>query len=98
VIEACAADIPALEELYFGRRRRGRIDLLTEYLKQRAESGHVVAMPDMSVASQIITESVAWFGWKRFEGRDAARFDDESARRTVIEFICNALLPEAIRR
>jgi AcrR family transcriptional regulator len=98
VIEACAADIPALEELYFGRRRRGRIDLLTEYLRRRAASGHLLSMPDAAVASQIITESVAWFAWKRFEGRDATRFDDESARRTVIEFVCNALLPEGGRR
>ena len=94
VIEACAADIPTLEDLYFGRRRRGRIDLLTEYLKQRAGSGHLISLPDMAVASQIITESVAWFAWKRFEGRDATRFDDDLARRTVVEFICNALLPE----
>lgn len=97
VIEACAADIPSLEELYFGRRRRRRIDLLTQYLELRAGSGHVVSMPDMAVASQIITESVAWFAWKRFEGHDATRFDDELARRTVIEFVCNALLPDGTR-
>lgn len=98
VIEACAADIPALEELYFGRRRRGRIDLLTEYLMRRAVSGHLVSMPDMAVAAQIVTESVAWFAWKRFEGRDAGRFDDELARRTVVEFVCNALLAGPGRR
>lgn len=94
VIEACAPDIPALEEMYFGRRRRRRIDLLTEYLHLRAGSGHVVQLPDMAVGAQIITEAVAWFAWKRFEGHDANRFDDELARQTVVEFVCNALLPE----
>ena len=92
VIEACAADVPALEALYFGRGRRGRIELLTRYLQRRADSGHLVRLPDMAVAAQIVTESVAWFAWKRFEGRDANRFDDELARRTVVEFICRALL------
>ena len=95
VIEACAADIPALESLYFGRGRRGRINLLTRYLERRAESGHLVRFPDMAVAAQIVTEAVAWFAWKRFEGRDADRFDDEVARRTVVEFVCQALLPGA---
>lgn len=98
VIEACATDIPALEELYFGRRRRRRIDLLTEYLKRRAETGHLRPLPDIAVAAQIITESVAWFAWKRYEGRDAIRFDDELTRYTVVEFICNALLPEGTPR
>jgi AcrR family transcriptional regulator len=98
VIEACAADIPALDELYFGRRRRRRIDLLTEYLTLRAEGGQLVTMPDIAVAAQIITESVAWFAWKRLEGHDSTRFDDELTRYTVVEFICNALLPEGTRR
>ena len=97
VIEACAADVPELEALYFGRRRRGRIDLLSEYLERRSESRHLVQMPDMAVAAQIVTESVAWFAWKRFEGRDASRFDDELARRTVVKFICHALLPGGAR-
>jgi AcrR family transcriptional regulator len=94
VIEACAADLPPLEALYFGRRRRGRIDLLRDYLQRRAASGHLRSLPDMAVAAQIVTETVAWFAWKRHEGRDSSRFDDGLARATVVEFVCNALLPE----
>jgi AcrR family transcriptional regulator len=93
VIEACAADLPPLEALYFGRRRRGRIDLLSDYLQRRTASGHLRSLPDMAVAAQIVTETVAWFAWKRQESRDASRFDDDVARATVVEFICNALLP-----
>jgi AcrR family transcriptional regulator len=94
VIEACAADLPPLEALYFGRRRRGRIDLLRDYLVRRAASGHLRSLPDMAVTAQIVTETVAWFAWKRHESRDASRFDDEVTRATVVEFVCNALLPE----
>ena len=98
VIEASAADLPPLEAMYFGRGRRRRIDLLGEYLRRRAASGHFRSLPDMAVAAQIVTETVAWFAWKRLEGRDASRFDDETARRTVIEFVCDALVPvEAAR-
>ena len=91
VVEACAADLPALEAMYFGRGRRADIDLLGEYLRRRAASGHLRSFPDMAVAAQIVTETVAWFGWKRLEGRDASRFDDDMARRTVLEFVCSAL-------
>lgn len=94
VIEACAADLPPLEALYFGRRRRGRIDLLRNYLQRRAASGYLRSLPDMAVAAQIVTETVAWFAWKRHESRDASRFDDNITRATVVEFVCNALLPE----
>jgi len=94
VIEACAADLPPLEALYFGRRRRGRIDLLGDYLQRRAASGHLRSLPDMAVAAQIVTETIAWFAWKRRESHDASRFDDDAARTTVVEFVCNALLPE----
>ncbi len=92
MIESCASDLPALEELYFGRRRRGQIDLLVRYLHRRSAEGRLADLPDLAVASQLVHESVAWFAWTRFEGRDASRFDDETARKTVIEFCCNALV------
>src|ERR1700739_2016098 len=94
VIEACAADLPPLDALYFGRLRRGRIDLLGDYLQRRAASGHLRSLPDMAVAAQIVTETIPWLAWKRQESRDASRFDDDVARTTVVEFICKALLPE----
>ena len=39
-------------------------------------------------------ELVTWFAWHRHEGRDTALYDDKTARRTVIEFICAALIPQ----
>lgn len=91
VIEKCALDLPELDELYFGRRRRGQIDLLTTYLQRRVDGNCLRAYPDTAVAAQIVTETVAWFAWKRREGHDAERFDDELSRRTVVEFVCDAL-------
>jgi AcrR family transcriptional regulator len=98
VIESCAADLPALEELYFGRHRRGHIDLFAQYVQIRAASGCFLPFSDMVIASQVVIETIAWSAWKRHEGRDATRFDDNRARRTVIEFTCNALLGEAAVR
>jgi AcrR family transcriptional regulator len=92
LIEACATDIPALEELYYGRRRRRYHDQLTEYLRLRTAQGCLSKMPDVDVAAQLITETVVWFAGKRLMGHDAHRFDDEGARSTVIAFICRALV------
>jgi len=98
VIESCAADLPPLEELYFKRQRRGHIDQFTQYVQIRAATGCFSTLSDSVIASQIVTETIAWSAWKRHEGRDATRFDDDLARRTVIEFTCNALLGEGTVR
>jgi hypothetical protein len=59
VIGACAADLPAPEAMYFGHGRRRRIDLLSDYLRRRAASGRLRTLPDLAVAAQIVTETVA---------------------------------------
>jgi len=54
-------------------------------------------MPDARVAARLVVESVAWFAWHRREGRDAALYDDQAGRRTVIELACAARLRAAGR-
>ena len=54
-------------------------------------------MPDITVAARAVTESVSWFAWHRHQGRDSALYDDQTARRTVIEFVCAALIPGSAR-
>jgi hypothetical protein len=60
-----------------------------------AASRRLRPMPDAMVAARVVTESVAWFAWHRREGRDAALYDDQTARRTVIEFVCAVLVPDS---
>jgi AcrR family transcriptional regulator len=93
VIERCAVDLPELEAFYFGKYR-GRVqDRLARYLEQRTRAGYLRAMPDLATTARLVSESIVWFAWHRREGRDAYESDDETARRTVIEFVCAALLP-----
>jgi len=94
VIERCAVDVPELEEFYYQRARLAYFGLLARYLDVRTAAGYLRAMPDAAVTARIITESIAWFAWKRHEGRDALLYDDDVVRRTVVEFICAALLEE----
>jgi len=92
VMERCAVDLPELEAFYFGRARVAYFARLTRYLEDRAANGYLRAMPDASVTARLVTESVAWFAWKRHQGRDADLYDDAVVRRTVVEFVCAALL------
>ncbi len=92
VIERSAVDLPELDELYFRRGRRGQFGHLARYLEQRAASGHLRTMPDATVAARLVTEAITWFAWHRRQDRDAASYDDVQARRTVIAFVCNALI------
>src|ERR1700688_192462 len=92
VIERCAVDLPELEALYFQRGRPSHLAQLTKYLEQRGASGHLRTMPDAAVAARLVTEAITWFAWHRREDRDARSYDDEAARRTVIDCVCHALI------
>lgn len=94
VIECCAAELPALEALWFGRARADSYAELGRYLARRMAKGLLRPMPDVTVAARVVTESLSWFAYHRHRGRDAALYDDQTARHTVIEFVCAALLPE----
>ncbi len=94
VIERCAVEMPELESAWFDMARAGSFEQLGSYLERRMAAGLLRPMPDSEVAARIVTETLSWFGYHRHEGRDSALYKDETARRTVIEFICAALVPE----
>jgi AcrR family transcriptional regulator len=93
VVERCAAELPELETLWFGEARAGIFAELAEYLRRGAASGRLRPMPDATVAARLVAELVAWFAWHRRNSHDAGLYDDQLARRTVIEFVCAALVP-----
>jgi AcrR family transcriptional regulator len=94
VIERCAVDLPTIEEFYYRRTRVGYFGRLAQYLEKRSAAGHLRPMPDYPVAARVVSESISWFAWHRREGRDALLYDDDMARKTVIEFVCAALLKD----
>jgi AcrR family transcriptional regulator len=95
VIERCAVEIPELEAAWFGLARAGSFEELGTYLDRRMAHGLLRRMPDAEVAARVVTESLSWFAWHRREGRDSTLYDDNAVRRTVVEFICAALIPES---
>jgi AcrR family transcriptional regulator len=94
VIERCAVEMPELEAAWFGLARAGSFEELGNYLERRMAEGKLRSMPDAEVAARVVTESLSWFAWHRHEGRDSALYDDDVVRRTVVAFICAALIPQ----
>jgi len=94
VVERCAPEIPELEKAWFGGGRADIYADLAEYLRRRAASGQLRAMPDARMAAHVVGEMAAWSAWHRRHGHDGKLFDDETARRTTIEFACAALVPD----
>jgi AcrR family transcriptional regulator len=105
IIERCAVEIPELETLWFGdtgggghvglAKRGGRHAGLTKYVERRMATGRLRPMPNVAIATRVVVESVAWFAWHRHQSRDSALYDDQTARHTVVEFACAALIPES---
>jgi hypothetical protein len=93
IIERCAVEIPQLEEAWFGFARAGTFEELGAHFEPRVAEGLLRTMPDYRVAARIITEALSWSSWHRREGRDAAVYDDDAARPTVIDLIRAALVP-----
>jgi AcrR family transcriptional regulator len=93
VIERCALDLSELDAFYFGRARSGFFARLTEYVQMRAEGGFLRTTPDAAVTARLIIESIVWFAWKRRQGRDAHTYDDDLVRRSVLDFVCAAVVP-----
>ena len=94
VVERCAPEIPELETAWFGEGRADIYTDLAEYLRRRAASGRLRPMPDAHMAAHVVGEMAAWSAWHRRHGHDGKLFDDQTARRTTIEFACAALIPE----
>jgi AcrR family transcriptional regulator len=96
VLERCAVELPELDAVWLAARAE-TYAALAAYLERRTASGQLRPMPDAMVAARMIIESAAWFAWHRREGRDSGLYNDQAARRTVIEFACAALLPDSAR-
>jgi len=96
LLERSAADLPDLRELYFGKSRRGQVDMLVEYVERRSQSGYLRTFPDAALATQFIVETVAWFAWHRRDHPDPIDADDRVVRRSVQRLLAAACIPDVV--
>jgi ABC-type sugar transport system ATPase subunit len=81
---------------WFDLARAGTYEELDRYLERRMAAGLLRTMTDSEVAARLVTESLSWFAWHRREGRDANLYHEAAGKRTVVEFICAALIPQTV--
>ncbi len=96
LLERSAVDFPELRELYFGKSRRGQVDMLAEYMERRSRSGLLRPVPDPALATQLIIETVAWFAWHRREHLAPIEVDDAAARQSVLYLLAAACIPDDV--
>ena len=92
VIERCATDLPALEDMYFNKGRQGLLRLIERYVTRRIATGHFKATLDPAVDARFLLETVTWFGWHRHEDRDDGLYDDDRALAAITRIVCDAFV------
>ena len=94
LIERCAPEFPELGTLAFGDARRGQIDQLHEYLSRRTRAGRLRPLPDPTLATQFVVETVAFFAWHRRDQAVPLAVDDGAARSTVHYLLAAAFIAD----
>ncbi|MCP5058003.1 MAG: TetR/AcrR family transcriptional regulator [bacterium] len=84
LLDRCAADWPALAELYHRGARGGLNHRWERYLAQRIETGALSPVPDPAVAGRLVIETIAWFAMHRHGDANPQPMDDAIARETVV--------------
>lgn len=91
LLERCAADWPALAELYFVVGRAALIGQWRRYLARRIGEGALAPVPDVAIAARLVIETAAWFAWHRLGDPAPQPMDDALVRETVIAVLARGL-------
>ena len=95
LIDRSARDYPELANLWFAGARGGLVVLLTRYLEDRIRQKLVAPVPDLDAAARLILETTVFWAVHRHWDAHPQAVDEETARRTVLRFVVDALAPAA---
>jgi len=93
-IERSAREVPEFAEVFYVVLRRDLIARLAGYIETRVVSGQFRAVEDAPTVARLLIETVTYFARHRFGDLDSKMIDDDVARRTVIDMLSAALLPQ----
>ncbi|HZO10107.1 MAG TPA: helix-turn-helix domain-containing protein [Myxococcota bacterium] len=94
LLDRCAPDYPELAKLWHRAGREGALSLLGRYLDDRARRGRLRRFEDGAVAARIVLETLVFWAVHRHWDPSPQEIDEPSARRTVLRFLCAALVKE----
>ncbi|MBW2244815.1 MAG: TetR/AcrR family transcriptional regulator [Deltaproteobacteria bacterium] len=87
LLDRCAADWPALAELYHRGARGGLNRRWERYLARRIETGALPPVPDTAIAGRLVIETIAWFAMHRHGDPNPQPMDDAKVRETVVTML-----------
>ena len=87
LLDRCAADWPALSELYLQRTRGGLFKRWASYLTRRIEMAALPPVPEPAIAGRLMIETIAWFGMHRHNEATPQLMEDDLARETVVTIL-----------
>jgi AcrR family transcriptional regulator len=94
LLDRSAKDLPELASLWFEGARGGLVTGLAQYLDREIRKGTMRQVSDVTVAARFIVETVVFWAVHRRWDPHPQRFDDSSARKTVIDLLTDALVKE----
>jgi AcrR family transcriptional regulator len=90
LLERCAADWPALAELWFGDHRLRLLRQLASYLENRVVARRLRKTPDPGAAARLILEMVAAFAMQCRMDRQPGAVDQAVAEEVLVDAIVHA--------
>jgi AcrR family transcriptional regulator len=94
LLDRSAPDMPELAALWFEGTRGALIAAFDQYLRDRIRRGKFRAVPDTAVAVRLIIETTVFWAVHRHWDPHPQIVDEAVARKTVVQFIRDALVKE----
>jgi AcrR family transcriptional regulator len=92
LLDRCALDYPELAKLWYGAGRDGALSLLARYFDDRTRRGRLGRFEEGAIAVRIVLETLVFWAVHRHWDPSPQAVSEETARRTVVDFVVRALL------
>jgi AcrR family transcriptional regulator len=91
ILEKSAHEFPELAAVYDEYARKRVFKQLESYLRLRMEQGAIRKLHSPELMARVITEPMAWLGWKQLDSRDGARFSRADALPDLVSTLAAGL-------
>ena len=91
ILEKSAQEFPGLAAVYDQYARKRMLEQLESYLRLRMRQGAIKKLHSPSLVARLMTETMAWLGWKQLDGRLAPPFTRADALPDLVSTLAAGL-------
>jgi AcrR family transcriptional regulator len=91
ILEKSAQEFPGLAAIYDRYARKRVLEQLESYLRLRIEQGAIKKLHSPGIVARLITETMAWLGWKQLDGRLAPPYSRADALPDLVSTLAAGL-------